>query len=234
MNLWSSPIARFLLKRLGLSLITLRAAEHDRVRGGPVAAGRRRADDPRVRSRTQGSVAALNHKLGTDQPVLTQYWNWISNFVQGDWGTSLRAQRPRSAGGDRRARELAEARARRVRDRGAAQHPGRRGRRPPLRQADRSDHLDGRPVAERGARVRVGRRPRPHLHDLARLAAAVVDRPPGVIACSRCTGTSSCRRSRSCSSCSATSRGSRAPGRSRRSMPTTRAPRTSRGSRARS
>ena len=37
----------------------------------------------------KGSVAALNHKLGTDQPVLTQYWNWISNFVQGDWGTSL-------------------------------------------------------------------------------------------------------------------------------------------------
>jgi peptide/nickel transport system permease protein len=37
----------------------------------------------------KGSVAALNHKLGTDQPVLTQYWDWISNFVQGDWGTSL-------------------------------------------------------------------------------------------------------------------------------------------------
>ena len=42
----------------------------------------------------QGSVAALNHKLGTDQPVLTQYWNWISNFVQGDFGTSLLLNMP--------------------------------------------------------------------------------------------------------------------------------------------
>jgi peptide/nickel transport system permease protein len=35
------------------------------------------------------SVAQLNHKLGTDRPILTQYWDWISGFVHGDWGTSL-------------------------------------------------------------------------------------------------------------------------------------------------
>ncbi len=35
------------------------------------------------------AVAALNHKLGTDRPFLTQYWDWISKFVRGDFGTSL-------------------------------------------------------------------------------------------------------------------------------------------------
>jgi peptide/nickel transport system permease protein len=37
----------------------------------------------------QSSIQALNHKLGTDKPILTQYWNWLSHFVRGDFGTSL-------------------------------------------------------------------------------------------------------------------------------------------------
>ena len=37
----------------------------------------------------QRSVDALNHKLGTDQPLITQYWDWISSFVTGDLGTSV-------------------------------------------------------------------------------------------------------------------------------------------------
>ena len=37
----------------------------------------------------QAAVEALNRELGTDRPLLTQYWDWISNFVQGDMGTSL-------------------------------------------------------------------------------------------------------------------------------------------------
>jgi peptide/nickel transport system permease protein len=37
----------------------------------------------------QQSVDQLNHKLGTDRPALTQYWDWISNFVRGDFGTSF-------------------------------------------------------------------------------------------------------------------------------------------------
>jgi peptide/nickel transport system permease protein len=35
------------------------------------------------------SVNLLNHRLGTDRPILTQYWDWISNFVRGDFGTSF-------------------------------------------------------------------------------------------------------------------------------------------------
>ena len=30
---------------------------------------------------TQQAVAAYNHKLGADRPVLTQYWDWISDFA---------------------------------------------------------------------------------------------------------------------------------------------------------
>jgi peptide/nickel transport system permease protein len=37
----------------------------------------------------QAAVDALNRNLGTDRPLLTQYWDWISSFVQGDLGTSL-------------------------------------------------------------------------------------------------------------------------------------------------
>jgi peptide/nickel transport system permease protein len=38
---------------------------------------------------TQASVDAYNHALGVDRPVYTQYADWISNFVQGNLGSSL-------------------------------------------------------------------------------------------------------------------------------------------------
>jgi peptide/nickel transport system permease protein len=37
----------------------------------------------------QAAVEALNRDLGTDRPLLTQYWDWITSFLQGDMGTSL-------------------------------------------------------------------------------------------------------------------------------------------------
>jgi peptide/nickel transport system permease protein len=37
----------------------------------------------------QAAVDALNEELGTDRPLLTQYWDWITGFVQGDLGDSL-------------------------------------------------------------------------------------------------------------------------------------------------
>jgi len=42
----------------------------------------------------QASVDALSKELGTDQPLLTQYWDWISSFVTGDLGTSSANNRP--------------------------------------------------------------------------------------------------------------------------------------------
>ncbi|MGH3137826.1 MAG: ABC transporter permease [Gaiellaceae bacterium] len=41
------------------------------------------------RSATPESLAELRRQLGLDQPILTQYWNWITGFVTGDLGTSL-------------------------------------------------------------------------------------------------------------------------------------------------
>ena len=41
------------------------------------------------RSATPESLAELRRQLGLDEPVLTQYWEWISGVLTGDLGTSL-------------------------------------------------------------------------------------------------------------------------------------------------
>ena len=41
------------------------------------------------RSATPESLEALRQQLGLDEPVLTQYWEWISGVLTGDLGTSL-------------------------------------------------------------------------------------------------------------------------------------------------
>lgn len=40
-------------------------------------------------SATPESVAALNAKLGLDQPIAVQYWHWLEHAVRGDLGTSV-------------------------------------------------------------------------------------------------------------------------------------------------
>jgi peptide/nickel transport system permease protein len=40
------------------------------------------------------AVAALNHQLGADRPLLVQYWDWISRFVQGDMSMSYTFRQP--------------------------------------------------------------------------------------------------------------------------------------------
>ena len=37
---------------------------------------------------SNAQVKQLDHKLGTDRPLVEQYWTWITHFVRGDWGTS--------------------------------------------------------------------------------------------------------------------------------------------------
>lgn len=39
-------------------------------------------------------VAEYRERYGLDKPLLTQYWLWISNFVQGDFGLSFEYDRP--------------------------------------------------------------------------------------------------------------------------------------------
>ncbi|KKK37394.1 peptide ABC transporter [Mesobacillus campisalis] len=38
---------------------------------------------------TEEKLALLRSQLGLDQPILIQYWNWLTNAVQGDLGRSL-------------------------------------------------------------------------------------------------------------------------------------------------
>jgi peptide/nickel transport system permease protein len=81
-------MGRFLLKRLGLAAISLFLLSvivffASQVLPGNVA---RRILGPFA---DQAAVEQLNEELGTDQPLLTQYWNWISGILQGDLGESL-------------------------------------------------------------------------------------------------------------------------------------------------
>lgn len=82
---------RFVLKRVALALVTLwilsvivfLAAQV--LPGDPGRSILGNLADPHA-------VAALDHQLGVDKPVLSQYWAWISHFVQGHPGTSYQYQ----------------------------------------------------------------------------------------------------------------------------------------------
>jgi peptide/nickel transport system permease protein len=81
-------MARFLLKRLGLAVITLWLLSVIVFFGAQVLPGNvaRRILGPFA---DQAAVDALNEQLGTDQSILTQYWDWITGLLSGDLGTSL-------------------------------------------------------------------------------------------------------------------------------------------------
>ena len=82
-------MVRFILKRLGLALITLWILSVIVFVLGQVL-----PSDP-GRSvlgnlAAPSAVRALDHQLGVDKPLLTQYWHWITNFP----GTSTQYQEP--------------------------------------------------------------------------------------------------------------------------------------------
>src|ERR1700689_5491256 len=86
-------MASYFLKRLGLSLITLWLLSVVVFYAGQVLPGNpgRFILGPLA---AQSAVAALDHSLGVDRPLLTQYWSWISHFVRGNMGTSYEFQSP--------------------------------------------------------------------------------------------------------------------------------------------
>jgi len=43
---------------------------------------------------TASSLGRLRHQLGLDQPVIVQYWRFLKGALAGDFGTSLRDNRP--------------------------------------------------------------------------------------------------------------------------------------------
>jgi peptide/nickel transport system permease protein len=80
-------MGRYVLRRLGLTLITLLLVSFAVFAAAEVLPGDvgRTVLGPYA-SRQQ--VDQLNHQLGTDQPLVRRYVTWAGNFVRGDWGES--------------------------------------------------------------------------------------------------------------------------------------------------
>jgi len=89
-------VAQYILKRLGLALLTLvllsliiffagsvLPSNPGRLILGPFA--------------SQQAVVALNHHLGVDRPLITQYWSWVTGVVHGNLGTSSQYNLPVSS-----------------------------------------------------------------------------------------------------------------------------------------
>jgi peptide/nickel transport system permease protein len=56
--------------------------------GGPLAAYE---NNPEI---SQKDIERLRHEMGLDRPIPVQYFAWLKNFVQGDWGYSFTTKRP--------------------------------------------------------------------------------------------------------------------------------------------
>src|SRR5437763_6302707 len=81
-------MARFLLKRFALSLITLFMLSVIVFAAAQLLPGDigRNVLGPFA---SPHDVAMINHQHGVDRPVTTQYWDWVSHFVRAGLGTSL-------------------------------------------------------------------------------------------------------------------------------------------------
>src|SRR5258708_7619415 len=84
-------LATYVLKRLGLALVTLWLLSVIVFFACQVLPG----DPGRAilgNLASPSAVAALDHQLGVDRPLLTQYWTWITGLLHGDMGTSYQYQ----------------------------------------------------------------------------------------------------------------------------------------------
>ena len=86
-------MTRFVLRRIGLALITLFLLSILVFIGTQLLPGDvgRRVLGPFA---TPEAVDALNERLGTDRALVVQYGDWIGSAVQGDLGDSISASRP--------------------------------------------------------------------------------------------------------------------------------------------
>jgi len=84
-------LARYLLKRLGLAIITLILLSVIIFFAGQVLPGNpaRSILGPLA---AESAVRALDHQLGVDRPLVTQYWSWITGMLHGNMGESYQYQ----------------------------------------------------------------------------------------------------------------------------------------------
>jgi len=86
-------MTRYIIKRLGLALITLVLLSMIVFATAQLLPGDigRNILGPFA---PQSAVDAMNHQLGADRPAVVQYWDWIKGIVHGDLGQSLQYQEP--------------------------------------------------------------------------------------------------------------------------------------------
>ncbi|MGD0082081.1 MAG: ABC transporter permease [Acidimicrobiales bacterium] len=86
-------MAAYLLKRVGLSIVTLFLLSIVVFYAGQVLPG----DPGRFilgPLAAHSAVLTLDRQLGVERPLVDQYWTWISGFVHGNMGTSYEYQAP--------------------------------------------------------------------------------------------------------------------------------------------
>src|SRR5436305_11847704 len=87
-GIWEFIIRRLLLGLLVLWLVSLVVfAATQALPGDPARA-------ILGRTATPASLAALREQLNLNQPVIDQYWNWVTGLFHLDAGTSLAAREP--------------------------------------------------------------------------------------------------------------------------------------------
>ena len=89
-------MTQYLLKRIGLALLTLVILSLIIFFAGAVLPGNpgRAILGPFA---SQHAVEALNRSLGVDRPLASQYWGWASGFIHGDMGMSYQFRAPVSS-----------------------------------------------------------------------------------------------------------------------------------------
>ncbi len=89
-------MALYILKRIGLALITLVLLSLIIFFAGQVLPGNagRAILGPFA---SQQAVIALDHKLGVDRPLIVQYWSWATGILHGNLGQSYQQQAPVSS-----------------------------------------------------------------------------------------------------------------------------------------
>ncbi len=86
-------MATYILKRLGLAIITLFLLSLIVFFAGQVLPG----DPGRAilgNLASPSAVSALDHQLGVDRPLVVQYFSWVGNLLQGNMGTSYQYRTP--------------------------------------------------------------------------------------------------------------------------------------------